>query len=119
MIDFSLSDEQKKLRQQAREFAQMHIAPVALDFDKEPAFPGEIIQKAHAAGLMNLTCPKEYAGQGLGLVDASLVTEELNAACVAISGMIGMNMSCYQHNRFFGNRGYNFIQIFNSGPCIN
>ncbi len=91
MVNFSLSAEQKALQESARDFAQKEIAPVALPYDKEPAFPEQIIQKAHAAGLMNLTCPKAYGGQGLGLVDAALVTEELNAACVALAGMIGIN----------------------------
>ncbi|NVM26876.1 MAG: acyl-CoA dehydrogenase family protein [Desulfobacterales bacterium] len=90
-MDFNLSEEQRALQELARDFAQKEIAPVALQYDKEPAFPGEIIKKAHAAGLMNLTCPKEYAGQGVGLVNAALVVEELNAACVAVAGMIGIN----------------------------
>ena len=77
MIDFSLSEQQKAFQKTARDFAQKEIAPVALDYDKNPRFPGDIIQKAHAAGLMNLTCPKEYGGQGLGLVDSSIITEEL------------------------------------------
>ncbi len=91
MIDFSLSEQQKAFQKTARDFARKEIAPVALDYDKNPEFPGEIIKKAHAAGLMNLTCPKEYAGQGVGLVDASIISEEMNAACVAINGMIGIN----------------------------
>jgi alkylation response protein AidB-like acyl-CoA dehydrogenase len=91
MIDLNLSEEQRALQKLARDFAQKEIAPVALQYDKEPAFPGEIIKKAHAAGLMNLTCPKEYGGQGQGLVNAALITEELNVGCVAIAGMIGIN----------------------------
>ncbi len=91
MIDFSLSEQQRAFQKTAREFAAKEIAPVALDYDRNPRFPGDIIQKAHAAGLMNLTCPKEYGGQGLGLVDASIIDEEMNAACVAITGMIGIN----------------------------
>jgi alkylation response protein AidB-like acyl-CoA dehydrogenase len=91
MIDFSLSEQQKAFQKTARDFAAKEIAPVALDYDRNPRFPGDIIQKAHAAGLMNLTCPKEYGGQGLGLVDASLIDEEMNASCVAITGMIGIN----------------------------
>ena len=91
MIDFSLSEQQKAFQKTARDFAQKEIAPVALDYDKNPRFPEEIICKAHAAGLMNLTCPTPYGGHGLGLVDSSIINEEMNAACVAISGMIGIN----------------------------
>jgi len=91
MIDFTLSDEQKAFQETAREFARKEIAPVALQYDKEPAFPGEILKKAHAAGLMKLTCPKAYGGQGLGLVNAAIITEELNAACSGIAGLIGIS----------------------------
>jgi len=91
MIDFSLSEQQRAFQKTARDFAAKEIAPVAMDYDRNPRFPGDIIQKAHAAGLMNLTCPKEYGGQGLGLVDSSVINEEMNVACVAISGMIGIN----------------------------
>ncbi len=91
MIDFTFSDQQKALQKLARDFAQKEIAPVALKYDKDPQFPGEMIKKAHAAGLMNLTCPKEYGGQGLGLIDAAIISEEMNVACVAITGMIGIN----------------------------
>jgi len=91
MIDFSLSEQQKAFQKTARDFAQKEIAPLALDYDKNPRFPEEIIRKAHAAGLMNLTCPVQYGGHGLGLVDSSVINEEMNAACVAISGMIGIN----------------------------
>jgi acyl-CoA dehydrogenase len=91
MIDFSLSEQQKAFQKTARDFAQREIAPVALDYDKNPRFPGDIIQKAHAAGLMNLTCPTQYGGHGIGLVDSSIINEEMNTACGAISGMIGIN----------------------------
>jgi alkylation response protein AidB-like acyl-CoA dehydrogenase len=91
MIDFSLTDEQTALQQRARDFATSEIAPVALQYDKEPDFPADIMRKAHQAELMNLTCPEEYGGQGLGLLDAALVTEELNAGCAGIGGMIGIN----------------------------
>jgi acyl-CoA dehydrogenase len=91
MIDFSLSEQQRAFQKTARDFAAKEIAPLAMDYDRNPRFPEDIIQKAHAAGLMNLTCPKEYGGQGLGLVDSSVINEEMNVACVAISGMIGIN----------------------------
>jgi acyl-CoA dehydrogenase len=91
MIDFSLSDEQKALQGLARSFAQKEIVPIALKYDKEPFNPEEILKKAHAAGLMNMTTPKEYGGHGLRLLEASLMTEELNAGCAGIGGMISIN----------------------------
>jgi len=91
MIDFSLSCEQKALQDLARRFADKEITPVALQYDKESFVPDAILGKAHAAGLMNLTTPKEYGGHGMGLLDAALITEELNAGCAGIGGMITIN----------------------------
>ena len=91
MIDFSLSADQKALQELARNFAKKEITPIALQYDKEPFDPGEILKKAHAAGLMNLTTPKPYGGHGLGLLEAALITEELNAGCSGIGGMITIN----------------------------
>lgn len=91
MIDFSLSDEQRALQELARSFAQKEIVPIALKYDKEPFNPEEILKKTHAAGLMNLTTPKEYGGHGLSLLNASLITEELNAGCAGIAGMVCIN----------------------------
>lgn len=91
MIDFSLSNEQMALQELARNFTQKEILPVALKYDKESFNPEEILKKAHAAGLMNLTTPREYGGHGLKILEASLITEEMNAGCAGIGGMIGIN----------------------------
>jgi alkylation response protein AidB-like acyl-CoA dehydrogenase len=91
MIDFSLSDEQKALQDLAQKFTQKEITPIALKYDKEPFIPDQILKKAHAAGLMNMTTPKEYGGHGMGMVNASLITTEIHAGCAGIGGMIGIN----------------------------
>ncbi len=91
MIDFGLDDRQQARQQLARDFARREIAPVAQQYDREPAYPADIVRKAHAAGLMNLTCPAAYGGQGLDMVTAAVITEELTAGCVALAGMIGIN----------------------------
>lgn len=91
MIDFSLTSEQKALQDLARRFAEKEIIPVALQYDREPFVPDALLEKAHKAGLMNLTTPKEYGGHGMGLLEAALITEELNAGCAGIGGMITIN----------------------------
>ncbi|PKN17225.1 MAG: acyl-CoA dehydrogenase [Deltaproteobacteria bacterium HGW-Deltaproteobacteria-6] len=91
MIDFSLTDEQKALQDLARKFAKKEIIPIALQYDKEAFVPDAILKKAHAAGLMNLTTPQAYGGHGMKLLEAALITEELNAGCAGIGGMITIN----------------------------
>ena len=91
MIDFTLTREQQALQDLARKFTRNEIIPIALQYDREPFVPEAILKKAHAAGLMNMTTPKEYGGQGMGLLDTALITEELNAGCAGIGGMISIN----------------------------
>ena len=93
MIDFSLSDEQKALQQRAREFARKEIAPVALQYDREPVFPGEILRKAHADRVDETHLPQSYGGARarFGGSAALVITEELNVACSGIAGLIGIS----------------------------
>ena len=91
MIDFTLSSEQKALQELARDFTRKEIVPIALQYDKDPFNPETILKKAHAAGVMNMIIPKAYGGHGLHLLDASLMTGELNAGCSGIAGMISIN----------------------------
>ena len=44
MVDFTLTDEQKDIRQLAHDFAEKEIRPVAWELDKDSTFPSEIIR---------------------------------------------------------------------------
>ena len=46
MVDFTLTDEQKNLREMAHDFAVKEIRPVAWEYDKDGTWPQEIIEKA-------------------------------------------------------------------------
>lgn len=91
MIDFTLTDEQRALRDLAREFAQKEIAPVALHYDRTAEFPWDVARKAYEVGLINLPIPPEYGGGGLGHLEVALVREELAAGCAGINSAIGIS----------------------------
>ncbi len=90
MVDFTLTDEQKSMREMAHEFAEKEIRPVAWEYDKEGTWPQEIIEKAWELGLMNSHLPAEYGGPDLGFLDGTLIEEEIAWGC---SG-IGTSLSC-------------------------
>ncbi len=79
MIDFSLTAEQLELQNKARKFAIEEIIPVVNYFDEQDVSPKYLMEKAHAAGLNNLSIPKKYGGQGRGLLDSAIVVEEIAA----------------------------------------
>ncbi len=91
MIDFSLSDEQRRLLDLAREFSSNEIRPVALQYDRDGTYPEAILKKAHELGLMYTTIPSEYGGSGMDYVTHYLVTEALNYDCCAIRQMVGIS----------------------------
>ncbi len=91
MVDFTLTDEQKSMREMAHEFAEKEIRPVAWEFDRDATWPGEIIEKAWELGLMNVHLPAEYGGPGLGFLDGVLIEEELAWGCSGISTSVSCN----------------------------
>ncbi len=82
-----LSDEQKMIVEQVREFAQKEIAPLAEKIDETGIFPAEIVKKMGEMGLMGLNVEPEFGGSGLDYLTYSLVGEEISAAC-ASTGVI-------------------------------
>jgi acyl-CoA dehydrogenase len=91
-ISFGLSDEQRALRDLAREFAAKEIRPVAADYDERSQHPGEVIAKAHEVGLMNPHIPEEYGGPGLPAFEQILVGEELAWGCSGIATSMVANI---------------------------
>jgi acyl-CoA dehydrogenase len=90
VVDFTLTDEQKSLREMAHDFAEKEIRPVAWEYDKNATWPQEIIEKAWELGLLNSHLPPEYGGPGLSFFDGTLIEEEIAWGC---SG-IGTSLSC-------------------------
>ncbi|MBA3861069.1 MAG: acyl-CoA dehydrogenase family protein [Actinomycetota bacterium] len=91
MVDFTLTDEQKSLRELAHDFAEKEIRSVAWEFDKDGTWPQGIIDKAHEVGLMNTHVPEEYGGAGLGYLDGCIIEEELSWGCSGIQTSLGAN----------------------------
>src|SRR6476659_8414293 len=91
MVDFTLTDEQKALREMAHDFAANEIRPRAWEYDKEGTWPEDILRKAHELGLMNNHAPEEYGGPGLGYLDGCLIEEELSWGCSGIQTSLGAN----------------------------
>ena len=91
MVDFTLTDEQKALRDMAHDFAAKEIRPVAWEYDKEGDWPGDVLQKAWELGLMNAHIPEEYGGPGLSFLDGALVEEELGWGCSGIGTTLMAN----------------------------
>lgn len=78
---FSLSAEQLALQEKAQALAETVFAPRAASIDQTEAYPWDNVTCLKEAGLMGLTIPRFYGGQGRSYLDVTLVVEELARAC--------------------------------------
>ena len=90
-MDFTLNDEQKALKQTVHEFAANEIRPISLELDEKGEFDWEIVRKAAKLELTFSGVPEEYGGPGLGMLENTIVIEELGWGCVGVAACIALN----------------------------
>jgi len=88
-----LTEEQELFRRTVREFAEREIAPVAAEHDEAETFPTATIRKMGQLGLMGLTLPEEWGGQGGGTVEYALAMEEIARADASHSVVLTVQSS--------------------------
>ena len=81
MVDFTLTDEQKDLRELAHSFAEKDMRKVAWEYDVDGTWPQDVIEKAWEVGLMNTHVPEAYGGPGLDYLSGCLIEEEFGWGC--------------------------------------
>ena len=94
-MNIELTQEQRMIRDLAREFAQNEIAPVAAKYDEAGEFPWETVKKMGELGLMGIMVPEEYGGAGLDTLSYVLAMEEICKADAAHGTIMSVNNSLY------------------------
>ena len=79
-ISYALNDEQQKLSDMVRDFADSVVAPAAYEYDTKRELPYDIIAQMGEMGLFGLPFPKEYGGQGKDYFQLCLAVEQLGRA---------------------------------------
>jgi butyryl-CoA dehydrogenase len=94
-MDFDLTEEQRLVRDTARDFATREIAPKASEIDKSGRWPAEVVAKMGELGFLGMAIPEEYGGAGLDNLSYSLVMEEISAACASCGVIMSVNNSLF------------------------
>ena len=76
-MNTDLTDEQRKLSDTVREFADTVVAPAAYQYDTERRLPLDIIREMGDLGLFGLPFPEEVGGQGKDYLSLCLAVEAL------------------------------------------
>jgi len=97
MFDFIMTEEQKKLRDEVRDFTNWVPKEMILDMDAEKIqFPHEYLKEAGKRNLLGIRIPKEYGGRGLTWVDNTIVAEEIGVASYSLACLwgVGADLVC-------------------------
>lgn len=85
-MDFTISDEQRDLKETARRFARQEMAVVAkrIEAEDEP-LSGDWLGRYAEMGFLGINVSATYGGLGLGNLDALLVLEEFAKVSSAVA----------------------------------
>jgi butyryl-CoA dehydrogenase len=79
-VSWPLTDEERLLRDTARDFAQREVAPTAIERDADERFDRSIFRRMADLGLTGAPLPESVGGAGFSYLGWTLVMEELGAA---------------------------------------
>ncbi len=88
-----LTDEQRMIRDMARDFAEGELAPHAGEWDLKGGYPDDILPRMGQLGLMGMLVPPEWDGAGADHVAYALAMEEISAGDVGTSTAMSVNNS--------------------------
>jgi alkylation response protein AidB-like acyl-CoA dehydrogenase len=77
VIDFELTDEQRLIRETARDFTDKEIVPVARENDRNEKFDLDLVRKLGEMGFLGPIVAEEYGGRGLDYRTYGLIVEEI------------------------------------------
>lgn len=92
-MDFMLTDDQKMIRDTAKEFSDEVLAVEAAEYDEKDEPNLSAIKKLGELGYMGITIPEKYGGAGLDTISYALVMEQMARGCAATATTISIQLS--------------------------
>jgi len=87
MFEVFMTEEQKRLRDEVRDFAKSVPRQLLIDMDSDKVrYPKEFLVEAGRRNLLGLRFPRKYGGRGLKWVDEMVALEEI--------GKLGVSLTC-------------------------
>lgn len=89
-MNFDLNEEQELIRKSIRSFCETRFpSDYWRELDRKKEYPDQFVKELTKEAFLSCLIPKEYGGAGLGIIEASIILEEINrsggnsAACHA------------------------------------
>lgn len=90
---FELSEEQKMIRDAARNFAETELKPGVIERDENQTFPAEQVKKLGELGFLGMMVDPKYNGSGLDSISYVLAMEEFSKIDASASVVVSVNNS--------------------------
>jgi len=88
-----LTEEQREIRNLARDFAQKEIAPYISDWDERAHFEPSIVTKMGELGFLGMLLPEEYDGLGVDTSTYLVALEEIAAVDASTAVLMSVHNS--------------------------
>jgi alkylation response protein AidB-like acyl-CoA dehydrogenase len=92
-MDFDLTDEQRLIKETAREFTDKEIVQQTRENARNHHFDLELVKKIAEQGYLGAIVPSQYGGAGLDYVSYGLIVEEIGRGDSAIRTVISVQTS--------------------------
>lgn len=92
-MDFALSEEQKLLRETARDFVDKEVIPAVDGWEEVGEIPRRVTETMAKLGFFGIPFPEAYGGAGLDYVSFALVVEEIARGCNSLRTTISVQTS--------------------------
>jgi len=95
-LDFELSAEHLMVQRMVRDFAVKEVLPGIQERDRAGGMAPFIIPRMAELGILGITIPVRYGGQGMDYISLGLVSEELEAVDTSLRVVISVHngLSC-------------------------
>ena len=91
--DALLTEDQRLVRDAARDFAQSVLAPHAAQWDRDAALPDEVVRQMGELGLLGMLVPEAQGGSKTDDLAYALAIEEIAAGCASCSTLMSVHNS--------------------------
>jgi alkylation response protein AidB-like acyl-CoA dehydrogenase len=118
---FELTEEQKMIRQAARDFALTELKPGVIERDELQKFPAEQVKKLGELGFLGMMVSPNYGGAGMDAISYVLVMEELSKIDASTSVVVSVNNSlvCYGLEKYGSEeQKQKYLAPLAKGECI-
>ncbi|MDX1369574.1 acyl-CoA dehydrogenase family protein [Pseudomonas sp.] len=93
MHDLELSEEQRMIRDMARDFARREIAPKAQAMEQAGWIDDALVAQMGELGLLGMVVPEEWGGTYIDYVAYALAVEEISAGDAAVGALMSIHNS--------------------------